>query len=501
MNMPIPNRWANNLPLWLLLAAALGMIAFALFENYERFTFPFPYDHWEAGLNVVSWRIAHGEPLYSRMADPDGIEPGFYSPLMSELISQIFRFAHFSLFYGRLINLAAGIAFFFLFIRLFMKGRPWIEVVFATSLLMAADLQLTGLWTSPRNDIGMLFFGLVYLIAAGQAFTTQNIIWSVWAAVFFVIAFWWKQTAVFIAPVPLLVAIFTRPKASWPVIVASIGPFVVFGFSVIAARIWAPNMYQMIFVTPSKYSISPRVAVRYLLGLIDFLPLVLLSLHFCLQTKNEIWRSSKLLPWVAAVGLVSLPMGLVAAAKTGGGTNSLAFFLYAGYGLVLICLPAQFEKILTPEQPFVVRLGLAAIFSTCLIILPVNVLHTPSLVHGYRGLGDAGRPTVIDFVKNFPGKTVCPQDPTIPLEAKGFAGISLVLEWDHQLWKWPLPKVMKEISDADCVVTIGTNGSWQLWPFDQMSEVMNAKHYHRYELNSLTNSVYQIWIRDNQKEY
>ena len=80
-------------------------------------------------------------------------------------------------------------------------------------------------------------------------------------------------------------------------------------------------------------------------------------------------------------------------------------------------------------------------------------------------------------------------------------GFLSVLEWDHQLWKWPLPKVMKEISDADCVVTIGTNGSWQLWPFDQMSEVMNAKHYHRYELNSLTNSVYQIWLRDNQKGY
>ncbi len=495
--MNSPKSWIRGLPVGLLWAASLLVIAYALYQNYTRFISLIPYDNWEAGLNVVSWRVAHGESMYGSMTQPGGLEPGFYTPLMACLLSLIFHFAHFSLFYGRTISLVAGLGFFLIFLRVFLPGRPRTEVVFAAALLLAADLQLTGLWTSPRNDIGMLFFGLCYLTATARAMATGRPGWLAAALGLFALAFWWKQTAVFLAPVPLVVAVLTRPRISWTLIVAVTGPFVVFALSLLGARLLAPDMYQMIFVIPSRYAISPRVVARYLLGMLDFLPLVLLSLHFCLQTKTDLWRSSKLLPWLAATALVALPTGLAAAGKTGGGTNSLSFFLYAGYGLVIVCLPHLFQRIRSPEEPFGARLGLAAIFSAYLVILPLNVLHTPSRVDEHRWAGDAGRPVVMDFARHFPGKLVSPQDPTIPLETKGYAGVSLVLEWDHCLWKWPLPKVLKEIDEADCVVTCGTNGSWRQWPFDDMDQILSQRHYHSFQTNALAGSEYRIWLRDN----
>ena len=495
--MNSPKSWIRDLPVWLLWAASLLVIAYAVHENYARFISLIPYDNWEAGLNVVSWRVAHGESMYGSMAQADGLEPGFYTPLLPYLLVLIFRITHFSLFYGRAISLVAGLGFFLIFLRVFLAGRPRTELVFAAALLLAVDLQLTGLWTSPRKDIGMLRFCLGYLTATARAMATGHPGWLAAALGLFALAFWWKQTAVFLAPVPLVVAVLTRPRISRALIVAVIGPFVVFALSLLAARLLAPDMYQMIFVIPAGYRISPRVAALYFLGILDFLPLVLLSVHFFLQQKTDLWRSSKLLPWLAATALVTLPTGLMAAGKTGGGTNSLAFFLYAGYGLVIVCLPQLFQRIRSPDEPLGARLGLASIFSAYLLILPLNIMHTPSRVDEHRWAGDAGRPVVMDFARHFPGKLVSPQDPTIALETKGYAGVSLVLEWDHRLWKWPLPKVLKEIDEADCVVTCGTNGSWRQWPFDDMDQILTQRHYHSFPTNALAGSEYRIWLRDN----
>src|SRR5204863_343872 len=68
-------------------------------------------------------------------------------------------------------------------------------------------------------------------------------------------------------------------------------------------------------------------------------------------------------------------------------------------------------------------------------------------------------PQVVAYVRDLPGRVVCPEDPTISVLAKGYASRNVFMEFDVALvgGEWPAtvpPYVAAEIQSADYVVDV-----------------------------------------------
>ena len=60
------------------------------------------------------------------------------------------------------------------------------------------------------------------------------------------------------------------------------------------------------------------------------------------------------------------------------------------------------------------------------------------------------RALVIAEARSLPGTVICPDDPTIPLMAKGYAGRTAVFEADAVYWDFArMQAIVKEINSAD----------------------------------------------------
>jgi hypothetical protein len=234
------------------------------------------------------------------------------------------------------------------------------------------------------------------------------------------------------------------------------------------------------------------MVARFALAVALSTPLVWLSTTWIVAAAEPVVQEEKV-AWAVATCFGVLPLNFAAAAKVGGGPNNMAFLLYGAYFLVLLCLP-QFLRLLTSEVvPLVKRYVLGAALTGGLVVTTLTILDPPTTVKLNRTFGDAGRAEILRIVKELPGTVVCPQDPTIPLFAKGYAGVSVANERDRRVWQWPFPKVLREIREADYVVTWGTPGTWRLWGFEEAWEELQRLHYTRVPESGLASSEYVVW--------
>ena len=153
----------HYLPTGMVAFSALLVIALTGFIAFNTARTSYPVDMWEASATVVAARLSAGESLYARINESNSIEPGLYAPLQLYLMSSIFRLSGPNLWVFRAINIAAGAAFIIIMLRVLDLHRNlWCALV-GSSVLLAVDRQITGLWALPRLDAVLVLCGLVFL--------------------------------------------------------------------------------------------------------------------------------------------------------------------------------------------------------------------------------------------------------------------------------------------------------------------------------------------------
>ena len=485
----------NRLPHWLVLASSLVVIFSSLLKISTAVRMNHPVDMWEAATVSVAARVAKGEPLYARMEQPNGIEPGLYSPLQPLTLAAIFKITGPNLLAGRLINVFAGIAFIVLFLRaLGLSKNAWL-ILFGLGVLLALDEQLTGLWALPRADAVPLFCAIAFLSAAYRACTENSLKWAAVAHFALLAGFFWKQTILAVAPVPFLAAALSRTVPKRMVMTFLLGPLLSVAAAVAGIRTFSPNMFEAIFETPAQYAIRPRMIALFVLAYLSAAPLQWITAGWITFAPGLPVHDKSKFIWAITTAAVAAPLNFVALAKVGGGPNSLAHMVY-GVGAAMLCCAPGFQQFLGSKT---VGLFKRCLFGTSLAVglglTWMTILDTPRRVQLHRSFGDSGRSEVIKIARSLPGKVVSPQDPTIALEARGYAGIASVNEWDRRLWQWPLPKTIEEMKSADFVITWGLTNTWETWTFDAGFEILPQLGFESMTVNGLEGSHYQIWKR------
>lgn len=490
-------RLLELIPIPLITLISVGVIAANLYFIMGQVRRPYPIDQWEASATVVATRVGQGEPMYARMNEPRSIEPGLYAPGQVYLLAGIFRITGPQLWAFRALNLAAGAVFILCLLRAFGLDRRLWTALLGAAVLLGVDRQLTGLWELPRLDAILALFGLLYVLAAWRAVSRDSIRWGLVSLAILLVGFFWKQTIIGLSPAPFVASLFVRPRASRRIqAFYLLAVPLLLGCTVAAIALLSPNMFEAVFRTGAQFRVQPRWLALFAYNLANSTPLLWFTAAWIVARPERFGGAEpNRFTWALAVFITSLPLGFAAGAKVGGGPNSFVFFLYAAYGIFLACVPRLADYLSSREEPLAKRLILSTILGIGLIWTTANILHLPTRVVLGRWYGDHGRAEILRLARELPGKVVCPQDPTIPLFARGYAGATVANEWDRRIWKWPLPKVVQEMEEADYVITWGRPGTTETWTFDDGLLELERLGYQRQETPTLEGSGYSIWRR------
>jgi hypothetical protein len=121
------------------------------------------------------------------------------------------------------------------------------------------------------------------------------------------------------------------------------------------------------------------------------------------------------------------------------------------------------------------------------------------------GYGVDDRALVVAEARLLPGKVICPDDPTIPLTAKGYAGSTAVFEADAVYWdpNRTMEVVLKEIDSADYVIAMRhgwlpggkalVTMNFPEWATSD--DVLLASGFIKSGFRTTSTPVYQLWRR------
>ena len=176
--------------------------------------------------------------------------------------------------------------------------------------------------------------------------------------------------------------------------------------------------------------------------------------------------------WLVASGIVFGVVGVLAMAKQGGGSNSLMPAC-----LCFSMLAARHAR----RLPVGVIVGL-------LVIQTAAVPKLMAFATTHAGHGDARYADVIALAKSLPGVVRCPEDPTIPLFARGEATRCLDFELDATGQREVPPAMRQEIASADWVVHVS-----RTWDAHGFAATLASLGFERVDEPRLNGSVYSLW--------
>jgi hypothetical protein len=299
----------------------------------------------------------------------------------------------------------------------------------------------------------MSFVALVMFYRAQQSerlsFATW---WTLAGSVAVVIGFFLKQPAIGVAIVPFLMELFHRRAPALPRLVLSLVPLTVAAISVALLRVLSPWGHFYMVEVPAIYPIGWS---RWSYSMMSWLRLNTLFLAAVFAWITA-WRQGaardRIDLWVLAAVLITAPMCAAAHAKLGGQFNSFLPSFMAIAIFIGRVLPEFFANRSLQLSP----IGTAIL--ALLVPLPLLAdIAAPTRQFEIRDKvveqGDKHYNQVIRLVHKLPGKIVCPDDPTIPLLAKNYAGRSGDCELDANGHAYPA-FALTELQDAQWVVQI-----------------------------------------------
>jgi hypothetical protein len=293
-------------------------------------------------------------------------------------------------------------------------------------------------------------------------------------------AFLFKQTAAMFAAIPA-VALLTNRQLSFRTrfIYAGLPPVVPVAVTGII-HFWFPEVDRYFLWVPRQYNVYPEAAIGFLFGLIATTPLYCFALAEWCLTTSDAKETDDRARWLIAAAIVTVPASCFSLAKVGGWDNSLFPALVALTAFALWRFPRYQSYLgndsLATERRFAFSsaLGLMMIAT---VLMPSNEFlrgHNPysilrqhpdllgplvKLRRPEHPLVEQEYQPVIEYVRDLPGRVVCPKDPTIPMYANGYLGRQLQSELDAVPKDGGYAKVLpdytlREIQDARFLVHV-----------------------------------------------
>jgi hypothetical protein len=271
---------------------------------------------------------------------------------------------------------------------------------------------------------------------------------------------------------------------------------------------FAPGLWHFIVEVPAQYHVPALRAGRMAVELLTSIPLFVLALvHWLFTDARDTWQLPRV-RWLMAALVCTVPASIVAFAKDGGASNSLIPALLSVGAFCAWRAPVVFALLRDAARPLPLRIAAGAIFGIMLFahVYPAPAALSTAALTGGHGVNE--RALVIAEARSLPGKVVCPDDPTIPLIAKGYAGRTAVFEGDAVYWDLGrMQAIVKEINSADYVIVmrhallpggkalVTTPLDWGDGNEGDKEQLLLASGFAKSEFRTTSTPVYELWRR------
>jgi 4-amino-4-deoxy-L-arabinose transferase-like glycosyltransferase len=497
-------RATDSLPVFSVGIVALFIVIANIIFICVRLNLPYPLDPWEAGIVTDAWRMLQGEAIYDLGANH---ATHIYGPLITVILAKAFAFTGPSLQVGRTISAISGLAVVVLLAAVFGgKGRLAFGV--SAALLLAANSRTGSYFTDTRPDMDSIFCALLALIVLYQGQKAQStgtqVILTLAGSALMAIAVMFKQPAAIFAFVPALTMAKRYEGLSYlyQLLLAAV-PILGVVLTLGAIYLFFPGVWHFIVLPNTEYRISIFRMARMTVEFLTSVPLFLIALmHWFYTDVGQTWRLRRV-RWLLAAMICAIPTSLAALAKEGGAANSLIPALLAVGAFCAWRTPEALTLLRDDRRSLLLRVLVGVLLSVLLFAhaYPVpGALSEEALQGGY---GVADRAKVIAEIRLLPGRVICPDDPTIVLAAKNYAGRSAVFEADAVHWNPSRAQaLLNEIDSADYVIKmqhgLSPDGKVLVAPplgWGMTDDVLQARGFIKTGFQTTFTPVYELWQR------
>jgi hypothetical protein len=401
---------------------------------------------------VEAWRSLRGLPVYE--IGPEGHATHFYGALVPWVQGEIFRWVGPNNRSGRVLTLLSALATITLIAAsMRTKGSGWTMIV-AWAALLGLNHRTLQYYSENRPDMTAMFLTTAAVLLMALGLERRRWSWLLAGTVCLIAGFFFKQTAAPFAAVPMIVLALRGRRPARIEVLLALAPLAAMG-AVLASLRSFPAIYHYMIEVPRLYRVDwPRAANHFREFLLESPLFVVLIGEWLIADRGSLRKDARM-PWLIATLAVAVPSCAVAQAKVGGAPNSMLPALLAMWAFCALRMPgalAWLEGRATSAGGRVVLGGFAAV----LVLLTVFPRLYP--VTG-RPPWDVTYDGAVAAVSRLPGTVVCPEDPTIPLFAKSYAGRGLFAEMDAHPNAGALPEdlpapIVDELRAADYVVDI-----------------------------------------------
>ena len=458
---------------------------------------PWPNSPWESAIICDAWRMSHGQAIYVDVEK--GPSPMMYGPLMPFVLGKTLSMVGTNLHVGRVLSLLSSIAATGLIAFSLTRGRPQAHFFAGWIFLTGVNLCSKNYFVETRPDMEALLFSVAALLMLYRGHCHRKWAFCVGGTTMLIVAFFFKQTTAMFSAIPPIVCLLEKKSAnSKPGFLISLLPLTALLITIGGCKVFFPWVYHYMIGVNSGNLIQPFNLQIRAIQLFSLAPLFLVALFDWLKSGEADLGRDAVARWIVASLVVVIPTCVITAAPSGGDLNAL---IPAWLVLAAFCVhrSGQFQALLANGgHSLGTRLASSVLLAALILLSTCGQLHT-AIPSAFASHGDQRYEAIIRHTASLPGKVVCPQDPTIPLFAKGYAGRSLYAELSHAItdgqWPTALPKyVLDEMAGADYVIQMSSSFGGNRVTDD----TLEALHFRPASVQKIANSCYVLWKRDTR---
>ena len=460
---------------------------------YRLVTARAPRNPWESIEILEAWRSVQGMPVYELSSD--GHATHMYGALAPWVQGELFRWLGPNNVSGRVLSLVSSLLLVTLLAVGLRGERSTWYLALAWAAILGVNHRSGQYFAENRPDMTALLFGVFALFLLGIGQEKRRPLFVVLGTACLVVGFFFKQTVAIFSAVPLLVLMLRwRRPSRWETLLA-LTPLAVSAGVILGLKINSPTVYHYMVEVPGAYSVNWPRAAKFLWEMLLDSPLFLIVLGEWLVFGAESPWSDPRIRWLLAVLAVSIPFSAVSHAKVGGWPNCLLPALLAMMAFSVLRLPVLIRRVEHPLAPRRVGLAYATFLSLILLMTTFPHLTWANSLIVSRQQWDALYWNVVAVARSLPGTVVCPEDPTIPLYAKRYAGQNIFSEKDARAqdgaWPTRTPEpVLSELRAADYVVDVAN-----YWGGNVDETLLEDLGFEPVSFASLDPACYRIWRR------
>jgi hypothetical protein len=446
------NHWTTSRTVWLcrapLFVAAALICLICGFNIVRLATAPAPRDPWEATEVLEAWRSLRGMPVYE--LSPQGHSTQVYGALVPWLQGEIFRWVGPNNVSGRILTLVSSLAAVTL-LTVTMRGeRSTWYLVIAWAAFLGVNHRSGQYFVENRPDMTSMLFAAAGVLLMGGGLERRRGMSLALGILCLIVGFFFKQTAFIFVIVPLVALALRWRRPSRSEIVLATLPIVVSLGVIFALKTVTPTVYYFMIDVPRAFALDGRRTVRMTWDLLLDSPLFLILFTECLLRDSRSFRDDPRARWLVAVLVVAIPYSGVTTGKVGGWCNSLLPALMAMMAFCVLRFPRLLRGLSDVATPLPLRVMLGGVLAVLLLMTTFpHMSHDNNLLSPQTLLNRQYR-SAVSAIARLPGRVICPEDPTIPLYAKGYVGQNIFSERDTHLVNGHWPAVVPEIVLADC---------------------------------------------------